>query len=214
MDKELLRLYFVTNRGDQKIEKYTEEVIIPAVEGGVAIVQLREKNLDIAEYTRYAKHLKEALKPYNVPLIINDKVDVCLAAEADGLHLGQEDGDYEHARQVLGPSAIIGLSVETMEQLMKANLSNSLSYVAASPVFETNTKADCKEAVGLEGLKSFCEVSRYPVVAIGGINRDNIEAVMQAGAAGAAVVSAISNAPSPEAAACELLELIKPIIGE
>ena len=171
------------------------------------MVQLREKDASTGEFVELAFRLKEILKPYNVPLIINDRVDVALAVDAEGLHIGQSDMPYEIARILLGPDKIIGLSVENMDDLLEANRLD-VDYVGISPVYGTPTKTDTAEPFGLEGLRRAVALSDHPTVAIGGMNAGTIADVIAAGTDGVAVVSAICSADSPRSAAKELLEII------
>lgn len=202
-----LSLYLVTDR-PLSLGRPIEEVVVAAVEGGVTMVQLREKDCPTGEFITLARALKGALAPHGVPLIINDRVDVALAVDADGVHIGQSDMSYEDARRLLGPDKIIGLSVENFSDLERAN-SLDVDYVGISPVYGTPTKSDTAEPFGLEGLRRAVALSAHPTVAIGGMNATTIGEVMQTGVDGVAVVSAICSAPSPKAAAQELLDIIK-----
>ena len=205
--KNILKLYLVTDR-DLSLGRSLEEVVSEAVAGGVTIVQLREKDASTGEFVELAFRLKDILRPYNVPLIINDRVDVALAVDAEGLHIGQSDMPYEIARKLLGPDKLIGLSVENMDDLLKAN-ELDVDYVGISPVYGTTTKTDTAEPFGLEGLRRAVELSVHPTVAIGGMNADTIADVMAAGTDGVAVVSAICSAESPNLAAKELKDIIE-----
>ena len=207
--KNILKLYLVTDR-NLSLGRSLEEVVSEAVAGGVTIVQLREKDASTGEFVELAFRLKEILKLYNVPLIINDRVDVALAVDAEGLHIGQSDMPYEIARKLLGPDKIIGLSVENMDDLLKAN-ELDVDYVGISPVYGTPTKTDTAEPFGLEGLRRAVELSVHPTVAIGGMNASTIADVMAAGTDGVAVVSAICSVESPKLAAKELKEIISTI---
>lgn len=204
--KNQLKLYLVTDRSLSS-GRSLEEVVSEAVAGGVTMVQLREKDASTGEFVELAFRLKEILKPYNVPLIINDRVDVALAVDAEGLHIGQSDMPYEIARKLLGPDKIIGLSVENMDDLLEANRLD-VDYVGISPVYGTPTKTDTAEPFGLEGLRRAVALSDHPTVAIGGMNAGTIADVIAAGTDGVAVVSAICSADSPRSAAKELLEII------
>lgn len=200
-------LYLVTDR-DLSRGRPLEEVILAAVRGGVTMVQLREKHATTRFFVEEAQRIKELLAPYKVPLIINDRVDVALAVGADGVHIGQDDMPYPLVRRLLGERAIIGLSVETMEQVQEAE-QYDVSYISVSPVFETPTKTDTKGAWGIEGLKQVREATKHRVVAIGGLNATNVQQVVRAGAEGIAVVSAICAAPDPFQAARDLLTFIE-----
>ena len=205
--KNILKLYLVTDR-DLSLGRSLEEVVSEAVAGGVTIVQLREKDASTGEFVELAFRLKEILRPYNVPLIINDRIDVALAVDAEGLHIGQSDMPYEIARKLLGPDKIIGLSVECMDDILGANKLD-VDYVGISPVYGTPTKTDTADPFGLEGLRRAVELSVHPTVAIGGMNVSTIADVMAAGTDGVAVVSAICSAESPKLAAKELKDIIE-----
>ena len=204
--KNALKLYLVTDR-PLSLGRPLEEIVEGAVEGGVTIVQLREKEAPTGEFVALAKRLKAVLAPLGISLIINDRVDVALASDADGVHIGQSDMPYEDARRLLGSDKIIGLSVENFEDLERANALD-VDYVGISPVYGTPTKSDTAEPFGLEGLRRAVAMSVHPTVAIGGMNSSTIAEVMQAGTDGVAVVSAICSAPSPRKAAEELKEIV------
>jgi thiamine-phosphate pyrophosphorylase len=199
-------LYLVTDRGLSG-KKPLEEIVIHAVKGGVAYVQLREKDISTRFFVEEATRIKKLLEPYKVPLIINDRVDVALACGAEGVHIGQEDMPYEIVRKLMGKKAIIGLSVETWEDVV-ASQRIDINYIGVSPVFATPTKKDTKGTWGLDGLAKIKAFSRHPVVAIGGLNESNIREVVKAGADCVAVVSAICAADHPEAAARRLNDII------
>jgi len=197
-----LSLYLVTDRS-LSLGRDMEWIVEESVKGGVTMVQLREKDCSTREFIELAIRLKQKLAPYNVPLIINDRADVALAADADGLHIGQSDMEYSMARQLLGAGKIIGLSVENLEQVYESNDSD-VDYIGISPVFSTKTKTDTAPPFGLEGIRDVMAISNHPVVAIGGINLTNAREIMEAGAHGIAVVSAICSAERPKEAASEL----------
>lgn len=179
------------------------KVAVESAKGGVSMVQLRAKHLETRPMLELARAMVEALRPFNIPLILNDRADVALASGAAGLHVGQKDMRVEDARKILGDKALIGLSVETIEQVLEAN-SLQVDYIAASPVFNTPTKTDTAPAWGLAGLAEAVRVSRHPVAAIGGINLMNAAQVVKAGAASLAVVSAIVLAEDPRGATATL----------
>jgi len=191
---ERLRLHLVT---DSALcgERGVLAVVEAAVRGGATCVQLREKSLDTRLFVERARALKAWLAPRGVPLIINDRLDVALACAADGVHVGQTDMAAEEVRRWI-PHALIGLSIESVAQLPAAERA-PVDYYGVSPVFTTATKADAAPALGLAGLRRLREHTRRPLVAIGGIGLDNAAAVMQAGADGLAVVSALCAAPDP-----------------
>jgi len=202
-----LSLYLVTDRS-LALDRPLTDVVTEAVHGGVSVVQLREKTCTTREFYELGIALGAILKPLNVPLIINDRLDIALAVDADGLHIGQSDLPCDIARRLLGADKILGLSVETMAEVEAAN-NLDIDYIGVSPVFATPTKTDTLPPFGLEGLRQACSLSRHPAIAIGGINADNISIIMQQGAAGAAVVSAIMSAQNPRAAAYQLQGYIK-----
>ncbi|MBO4671269.1 MAG: thiamine phosphate synthase [Bacteroidales bacterium] len=206
MTPEQLRLYLVTDR-PLSLGRGLEWIVEEAVKGGATIVQLREKSLDTREFIELGLSLKRTLAPYGVPLIINDRVDVALAVDADGVHIGQSDMPYDIARRLLGPDKIIGLSVENLEEVEEAN-SLDVDYIAVSPVFGTPTKTDTAPPFGLDGLRKAASMTRHPVVAIGGMNRTTAAGAMACGIDGIAVVSAICGAPEPQEAARELRSLL------
>lgn len=201
-----LRLYLVTDRplcGGRDVV----EVAVQAARGGATLAQLREKQCSTEECVVLAARLKAVLDPLGVPLIVNDRVDVALAVGAAGVHLGQTDMPAARARALLGPTAVIGLSVESEAQARAAE-AEPVDYLGVSPVFATSTKPDAGLPWGLEGLRRLRALSRHPLAAIGGIGLDNAEAVMAAGAQGVAVVSALCAAPDPESSARLLLAAV------
>jgi thiamine-phosphate pyrophosphorylase len=195
-------LYLITDRRLAS-PREIEEVVAAAVCGGVTAVQLREKECGTREFVELARRLKGILAPFDVPLIVNDRADVALAAGADGVHVGQSDMDCRDLRRLLGPGALIGLSVETMEQAEQA-ATLPIDYLGVGPIFATPTKPDAAPAWGLDRLAELRRRSRHTLVAIGGINAGNARQVMEAGADGIAVVSAICAAADPAKAAQEL----------
>ncbi|MEH0007818.1 MAG: thiamine phosphate synthase [Flavobacteriales bacterium] len=201
-----LRLYLVTDSALASRDQIPE-IVEQAVWGGVTMVQLREKTADTKTRLQIAFALKETLIGYAVPLIINDRVDVALAVDADGLHIGQRDMPYEMARKLLGGDKIIGLSVENMRQVEDANQLD-VDYISISPVFVTPTKPEAKNAFGIEGLKRAVRISKHKTVAIGGIHLENVSEIIRAGVDGVSVVSAIVKAQNPSSAAAELIKNI------
>ena len=189
-----------------------QEVVLQALRGGAAYVQLREKEISTREFVEEAVAIKKILSPYGIPLIINDRVDVALACGAEGVHLGQEDMPYQTARRLMGKEAIIGLSVETWQDVEAAEMLD-VDYIGVSPVFATPTKTDTKKPWGLEGLRRVKAFSRHPLVAIGGINDATAESVVRAGAHCLAVVSAICASDDPQAAAMRLNAIIDKAAG-
>jgi len=170
-------------------------------------VQIREKDQSTRDFIEEAVRIKEILKPFSVPLIINDRVDVALAVKAEGIHVGQDDMPYKMTRSLMGSGAIIGLSVETWENVEEAEALDC-DYIGVSPVFETPTKTDTKGAWGLEGLARIRAFSHHQLVAIGGLDASNAADVVKGGADCLAVVSAVCAASDPEAASRELAGII------
>lgn len=207
MRREDLRLYLVTDR-PLSLGRDIDWIVEEAVKGGATMVQLREKDCSTREFIELAAKLKETLKPLGVPLLINDRIDVALAIDADGVHIGQSDMPYETARKLLGPEKIIGLSVENMDDIRVAN-GLDVDYVGISPVYSTHTKTDTAAPFGLDGLREAVKLSVHPTVAIGGMNMKTAKDVMACGTDGIAVVSAIVSADSPCEAARNLLEVMK-----
>ena len=195
-------IYLVTDRGLCRGRRLPD-VVAQAVKGGAACVQLREKEMPTRAFLEEALAVKSILVPHRIPLMINDRIDVALACGADGVHIGQEDMPYETARRLLGPKAIIGLSVETWADV-EASRDLDVDYLGVSPVFATPTKTDTKEPWGLEGLRKIKAFSRHPLVAIGGISEANACEVTEAGANCLAVVSAICSADDPAGATARL----------
>ena len=203
-------VYLVTDRGLCR-NRPLQDIVMKAVQAGVAYVQLREKDLSTRAFMEEAIAVKKILLPFPVQLIINDRIDVALACGADGVHLGQQDMPYATARKLMGDKAIIGLSVETWEDV-EAVEKLDVNYIGVSPVFATPTKTDTKEPWGLTGLKKIKAFSRHPLVAIGGINASNVQAVAEAGADCLAVVSAVCSADDPAAAAAKLKNIMDDVI--
>jgi len=200
-------LYLVT---DQKLCLGREliEVVMEAVAGGVCIVQIREKDSDTRDFFQLATAMKKSLEKTNVPLIINDRVDVAIAVDADGVHVGQTDLPCAVVRDMIGPEKILGVSINTFEQIDEAHKLN-IDYLSLSPVFPTPTKPDTTPAFGIEGLKKARHMTSRPLMTIGGIDKTNLKDIVDTGMDGVAVVSAICSAPSPRMAARELAEIIR-----
>ncbi|ELB2895010.1 thiamine phosphate synthase [Vibrio alginolyticus] len=199
------RLYLVTD--DQQDLATLKRVVRKAVEGGVTMVQVREKHGDVRAFIERAQAVKDILKDTDVPLVINDRVDVALAVDADGVHLGQSDMPATIARELIGPNKILGLSIENEEQLAEAD-SLPIDYIGLSAIFATPTKTNTKKFWGIDGLKMALETTSLPIVAIGGINESNIPQLSATGVHGLALVSAICHAEDPKAASEYLLGLM------
>ena len=201
-----LKLYLVTDSlMCQKLGLV--QTVCEAIEGGVSFVQLRDKKADDDELYQIACELKEAIAG-RVPLVINDKVHIAKKAKLDGAHIGQGDLSVTEARQILGPDAWLGLSINTLSQLQHAhnNHLDQLNYFGLGPVFATHTKPDHASPLGLSGLDDLAKASLLPTVAIGGIQLDNARQVYQTHCDGIAVVSAICAADDPKLAAQNLLQ--------
>ncbi|ARC88483.1 thiamine phosphate synthase [Rhodovulum sp. MB263] len=194
MTRDRLPVYFVTPDGA------SADLVLAAVRGGATMVQLRDKQAGDEALIALARALKPELARRGVPLIVNDRLDVVLASGADGLHVGQSDGNPLALRRALGPGRLLGLSVEAMEQL-GAIPAGVVDYLGVGPVRATATKPDHAAPLGFGGLARIAAASPLPCVAIGGVGATDARALKAAGAAGMAVVSAISAAPDPEDAA-------------
>lgn len=175
-------------------------ILEEAIQGGVSIVQLREKEMATRDMVDLARAMKRVLDENGLPLIINDRVDVALAVGAAGVHVGQEDMHPLDARALIGPDRLLGLSVNNQAHLREA-LTLPVDYLGIGPVFPTETKKDAQPALGLDGLRALLHETGVPAVGIGGINAQNAAQVIAAGAQGVALVSAVCGAPSPLQAA-------------
>lgn len=204
MNNRFARLCLVTNLRNQPFDLY-KLFLTKAIQGGVTSIQLREKTQNLTEYRQLAWQFKIFLHPYKIPLIINDHVDIAKEVDAEGVHIGQSDTPPQLARKILGPNKFIGWSVETLTEVHKANQLDCINYVAASAVFPSKTKPDCKTIWGVSGLQQVIQLSKYPVMAIGGIKQNNINLIMNSGACGAAVIGAIHDHPDPQKAAADLI---------
>jgi thiamine-phosphate pyrophosphorylase len=199
-------LYLVTDR-DLLGHKDLAATVEAAIKGGVTLVQIREKNLSTLEFYQLALVIKEITNKYGIPFIVNDRVDIALAVDADGVHIGQDDMPLSAARKLLGGHKIIGVSVATLEQALEAQRDGA-DYLGIGAVFPTMTKDDA-DYVSLEDLQQIKLSVTLPVVAIGGINKNNLRNVMATGIDGAAVVSAIIACSDPHEAACNLRHIMK-----
>jgi len=181
------------------------EITQAALEGGVTIVQLRAPEWHKRAWLALALDLLPITRRFGVPLIINDHIDVALACGAEGVHIGQKDLPPEIARKLLGPRALIGLSVSNEREVDNADpLGTMIDYVGVGPVFDTPTKPDASAALGTQGIAALCARSIHPTVAIGGIQLSNADDVKRAKPGGIAVVSAICKAADPRLAAQQL----------
>lgn len=199
-------LYLVTDRGLSK-GRLTSEIASAAISGGVTCVQLREKHCATRTFIAEARALRSVLGASNIPLIINDRVDVAMAVGAQGVHLGKRDMDILDARRIVGRSMVIGVSAESYEEAVQAE-EDGADYIGISPVFATSTKSDLGTPLGLKGVRRIRQSVAIPLVGIGGINAGNAAKVVGAGADGVAVVSAIVSAQCPETAARKLKQQV------
>ncbi len=195
-------LYVIT---DAKLSRGRshQEIIRAAVAGGATVVQYREKEGTTRRMMEEARALRDLARQAGVPFIVNDRVDIALAVDADGVHVGQDDMPAPLARKLMGPGKIVGVSVDNVEQAIQAERDG------AGPIFATPTKPDAAPPIGLDGLAEICRRISIPVVAIGGINEENAAAVIEAGADGVAVVSAVVAAEDVEAAARRLRQAVE-----
>ena len=202
--KENLLLYAVTDRHwlDGRTLK---EVVLESLEGGVTMLQLREKHLDEAHFLEEAKELQMLCRSWHVPFLINDNVEIALAMNADGIHVGQSDMAAGDVRKKLGDDKIIGVSAQTVEQALLAEKAGA-DYLGVGAVFPTSSKDDANE-VTYETLKAICSAVSIPVVAIGGINSENVSRLEGSGVNGAAVISGIFAAEDPAEKASEMSRL-------
>lgn len=199
-----LSLYLVTDKSSD-VEKFLK-TIEEAIKGGVSVVQIREKTSETLDFYNLALRVKEITTKYNVPLIINDKVDVALAIDADGVHVGQSDMPCDVTRKLIGKDKILGVSASTISEAKKAQ-EDGADYIGTGAVFPTATKDDAP-SITKQDLKKVVESIDIPVVAIGGINHNNAFELIDTGIAGLSVVSAIMNAEDPRSASEELLKII------
>ena len=196
MNREALRLYLVTNRYQDSLENFLEKVET-ACRSGVTIIQLREKNLTTNQYYQLAKQVKEITDAYQVPLIIDDRLDVCLAVDAAGLHIGDDELPVSVARKVLGPEKILGVTAKTVKRALEAETSGA-DYLGTGAIFPTTTKENAPITL-ISTLKTICQTVAIPVVAIGGLTSENIDQLIGTGIAGVAVVRDLMQAEDIEA---------------
>lgn len=192
---DALRLMLVTQKQDSSIDHYIDW-LAQCAQAGITAVQLREKTLKADALWKFGQALKALLTPLNIPLIINDDVELAYALDAEGVHLGQTDGDIYRARQRLGSKKIIGLSVNTEAELLKAN-PLPIDYMGIGAVFQTTNKKDIATVWGCERLSQAALLSQHPIVAIGGITASNLLSVLQTGVQGVAAIGAFHDASDP-----------------
>ena len=209
MNREALRLYLVTNRYQDSLENFLEKVET-ACRSGVTIIQLREKNLTTNQYYQLAKQVKEITDAYQVPLIIDDRLDVCLAVDAAGLHIGDDELPVSVARKVLGPEKILGVTAKTVKRALEAETSGA-DYLGTGAIFPTMTKENAPITL-ISTLKIICQTVAIPVVAIGGLTSENIDQLAATGIAGVAVVRDLMQAEDIEAKTQAFLTKLDDII--
>ena len=207
-DKKDLLLYAVTDRHWLN-GRTLYEVVKESLEGGATFIQLREKNLDDETFFEEAKELQELCREYNVPFIVNDNVDIALKMNADGIHVGQSDMEAGNVRALLGPDKIIGVSAATVDEAVLAE-KRGADYLGVGAVFPTGSKDDARD-VDYKTLKAICNAVSIPVVAIGGITKDNIKELAGSGIEGIAVISAIYAQDDIKKAAEDLIVEVKKI---
>ena len=209
MNREALRLYLVTNRYQDSVERFLEKVET-ACRSGVTIVQLREKNLTTNQYYQLAKQVKEITDAYQVPLIIDDRLDICLAVDAAGLHIGDDELPVSVARQVLGPEKILGVTAKTVKRALEAE-EGGADYLGTGAIFPTTTKENAPITL-ISTLKTICQRVAIPVVAIGGLTSENIDQLAATGIAGVAVVRDLMQSEDIEAKTQAFLTKLDDII--
>ena len=209
MNREALRLYLVTNRYQDSLESFLEK-LETACRSGVTIIQLREKNLTTNQYYQLAKQVKEITDAYQVPLIIDDRLDICLAVDAAGLHIGDDELPVSVARQVLGPEKILGVTAKTVKRALEAE-EGGADYLGTGAIFPTTTKENAPITL-ISTLKTICQRVAIPVVAIGGLTSENIDQLMGTGIAGVAVVRDLMQAEDIEAKTQAFLTKLDDII--
>lgn len=202
-----LSLYLVTD-SSMCTKMGFVDMVSAAVKGGVTLVQMREKHASTREFVEKARRVKALLDERSIPLLINDRVDVALAVGAAGVHIGQSDMRYNDVRRLMGPDAIVGLTIDTDEQVQSAQ-DLDVDYLGIGPVFATATKADHSIPLGMDGFARRRTMSRHRCVAIGSVNAENSGELIRKGADGIAVVSAICASGNPEQAARTLVESIQ-----
>jgi len=205
IDSSILRLCLVTDRRLAR-GRPLAEIVDAAVRGGVTMVQLREKAATTRAFLEEARALKALLGPLGIRLVVNDRLDIALAVDADGVHVGQTDLPVEEVRRFAGPGKIVGLSITDATQIMRPDAA-AADYLGIGPIYQQQTKDDASTPLGVEGFRRLRALTRKPVLAIGGLKPDNSAAVLAAGADGIAVVSAIVAADEPEAVARDFMRL-------
>ncbi len=208
--KKSLLLYAVTDRhwtGEKTLLEQTEE----AIKGGATFIQIREKNLNEQDFEEEALQLKKLCGKYRIPFVVNDNVRLAKKIDADGVHIGQDDMTLPEARKILGGQKIIGVSAQTVQEAVLAETQGA-DYLGVGAVFQTGSKDDAVE-VPLETLKEICKAVKIPVVAIGGITKDNVSGLKDSGICGISVISAIFAQKDITAATEELKKRVENLLG-
>lgn len=204
--KKIGVLHVITDTTHQS--KFTHQDLVKlAIQGGADTIQFRQKNVSTRELIKIAQEMKTICSQSNLPLIVNDRADVALAVGADGTHFGQDDMPVGIGRRILPNETIIGASARTEEKILEA-IAEGADYIGYGPIYSTSSKADAEEPKGLDRLHKMCEIAECPVIAIGGITLETASDVIQAGAHGIAVISAVCGQPDPRKATEELYQEI------
>ena len=207
MKHDFYKLVLITQKLERDLDEYLNFIKL-CVHNGVTSVQLREKNLDYTAAFSFALCLKKLLSPLKIPLIINDNLKLALDIDADGLHLGQSDGDVIKARKELGENKILGLTVNSIKQLLEAN-TLPINYIGVGAIFPTKNKLNIQKIWGYSGLKKAVKKSTHKVVAIGGINLNNINEILDSGTHGIAAIGAFHDSSNPVQTTAKLSNLMK-----
>lgn len=206
MKENFWQLTLVTNKGNTPTAPYLEFIEV-CLKAGITCVQLREKSLPVEDLLDFGSSLKRLLDLYNVPLMVNDDIDLCIKLSAFGVHLGQSDTEVTKARSALGTDKIIGLSVNTIEQIQNS-LTLPIDYIGVGAIFPTHNKPDVETIWGLRDLSQASLVSSHPIVAIGGIDESNAFSVINSGANGIAAIGAFHQAADPFLTTKNLIKII------
>lgn len=211
LDKKDLLLYGVTDRKWLHGRKLVDDVE-KSLKGGVTILQLREKHLDNEEFLKEALEIKKICEKYKVPFIVNDNVEIAIKSNAHGIHVGQKDMVAKDVRKLIGENKILGVSAQTVEQALLAEKMGA-DYLGVGAIFSTDSKSDA-ESVDISTLKEICERVKIPVVAIGGIGKENVSLLENSGIVGVAVISAIYGENNIEVATTQLKDIAKKVVKE
>ena len=207
--KEELQLYAISNRGDKEVEEFLID-LEESIKGGITLLQLREKDVSFSVYLEVARKVKALCDSYDIHLIINDDVHIAKEVDAYGVHLGAEDLEIDKARKVLGPYKIIGATAKTKEEALKAQEAGA-DYLGSGDVFGTKSKSDAKR-ISLDELKRICESVKIPVVAIGGVNHENVMELKGTGISGISVIGALYSDEDVYERTVDLLEKVQKIV--